>query len=163
METTLVFLKPDAVQRALLGRILARFEAKGLQVVGAKMMQITPELAREHYAEHVEKPFYPSLLEFVTSSPVMVLALRGYDATTVVRKMVGKTNGREAESGTIRGDFGMSGSRNLVHASDSPESAEREMKLWFRDEEIVAYPQPLLNWLYDPSKLGATQAHRPTG
>jgi nucleoside-diphosphate kinase len=124
METTLIILKPDAVQRGLMGRIMTRFEEKGLQVVGAKMMLISPELAQKHYAAHEGKPFYEGLVRFMTSSPVLVLGLRGIGAITICRSMMGATFGSKADPGTIRGDFGVSNSFNLIHGSDSPEAAE---------------------------------------
>jgi nucleoside-diphosphate kinase len=153
METTLIILKPDAVQRGLSGEILARFERKGLRVVGMRLMMVPRDLAERHYAEHKGKPFYPGLIQFVTSSPVMVLALRGLDAITVCRNLIGSTNGRKAAPGTIRGDFGMSGGYNLVHGSDSPESAERELALWFKPQELLEYTPTREQWVYDPSDL----------
>ena len=152
MQTTLIFCKPDAVQRGLVGQIIARFEAKGLQLVGLKMMQVPRELAEKHYAEHQGKPFYDGLIRFVTSSPVVVFAIRGVDAIAVCRKLIGATNGRNAEPGTLRGDFGMSGGYNLIHGSDGPESAERELALWF-PEGTIDYDRTLTTWVYDPSDL----------
>ncbi len=138
METTLVLFKPDALHRGLAGRLLARFEEKGLQVVGLKLMRMSQDLAARHYAEHQGKPFYAGLVGFMTSSPIVALALRGPQAVAVVRRMMGKTFGLDAEPGTIRGDFGCSKSYNLVHGSDSPESAQRELSLYF--------PEGLLEW-----------------
>ena len=149
METTLIILKPDAVQRGFMGRILSRFEDKGLQVVGAKFMQISPELAAKHYEVHNGKPFYDSLLRFMTSSPVMVLALRGKGAIAISRRMMGATFGSNAEPGTIRGDYGVSNSFNLIHGSDSPEAAQKELKLFFRDEEIIDWQRTGEPWIYD--------------
>ena len=137
METTLIIFKPDAVQRGLMGRILSRFEEKGLQIVGCKLMQISQELAATHYEAHKARPFYPSLVKFMTSSPVLVLAVRGNNAIAVSRKMMGATFGSNAEAGTIRGDFGVSNSFNLIHGSDSPEAAERELKLFFKGGEVL--------------------------
>ena len=151
METSLVLVKPDGVQRRLMGRILARFEEKGLQVVGAKFMRITNELAERHYASHKGKPFYPGLVAFMTGGPVLALALRGKNSVAVVRKMLGATFGSKAEPGTIRGDFGISDGFNLVHASDSPETAKSELALFFRPEEIVEYPMADSCWVYDMS------------
>jgi len=131
METTLIILKPDAVQRGLMGRIISRFEDKGLQIVGCKLMQITQDLAARHYEAHRERPFYPGLVKFMTASPVLVLAIRGKNAIAISRKMMGATFGSNAEAGTIRGDFGVSNSFNLIHGSDSPEAAERELGLFF--------------------------------
>ncbi|MEM8781733.1 MAG: nucleoside-diphosphate kinase [Planctomycetota bacterium] len=153
METTLIILKPDAVQRGLMGTILSRLEAKGLTVAGGKFMMVPKSLAQEHYGEHAGKPFFDGLIAFVTGSPVLVLAVRGVNAIAVCRKLIGATNGQKAEPGTIRGDFGMSGGYNLIHGSDGPESAERELKLWFADGEIVDYAPGKDAWVYDPSDL----------
>lgn len=150
MERTLVLLKPDAVQRGLVGRILARFEAKGLQLVGLKMRQFSADHLREHYAVHRERPFFRSLVEYMSSGPVVALALEGKDAVAVVRRLVGATNAREAAPGTIRGDLGMSFSNNLVHASDGPESAAFELGLWFPDAaEVVEWTPADLSWRYN--------------
>ena len=151
MEQTLIILKPDAVQRGLMGRIISRFEDKGLRVAGAKMMQITPELAAVHYEAHKEKPFYDGLVNFMTSSPVLVMALEGVDAVTVCRSMMGATFGSQADSGTIRGDFGVSNSFNLIHGSDSQEAAERELSLFFSDGEILPWNRAIDRWIYDLS------------
>ena len=149
MERTLILLKPDALQRGIAGQILARFEQKGLKIVGMKLMQITPALAAKHYEAHKERPFYPGLVKFMTSSPVVALALEGLNAIAICRKLMGKTNAADAEPGTIRGDFGMSRSYNLVHGSDGPEAAERELGLFF-PEGLVAYDFAGYQWLYDP-------------
>ena len=149
METTLVLLKPDAVQRGLCGQILTRFEEKGLQIVGLKMLTIDEDLAAKHYEPHRDKPFYPKLIRFMTSGPVVALALRGVDAIAIARKMMGATFGSKAEPGTIRGDLGVSNSFNLIHGSDSPETAERELALFFRDEEIQSYARAVDGWVYD--------------
>lgn len=151
METTLIILKPDAVQRGLMGRIISRFEEKGLQVVGSKLMQISPDLAAKHYADHQGKPFYDGLVKFMTSSPVLVLALRGVGAIAVARKLMGATFGSKAESGTIRGDFGVSNSFNLIHGSDSPEAASKELALFFSDGELLNYERAIDSWVYDLS------------
>jgi nucleoside-diphosphate kinase len=148
METTLIIVKPDAVQRGLIGRIVSRFEDKGFQIVGARLMRITPELAAAHYRDHAGKPFYGGLIEFITSQPVMVLAVRGLGAIEGARKMIGATAGLQAEPGTIRGDFGITNSLNLVHGSDSPEAAARELTLFFRPEELLTYDQPHGRWIY---------------
>lgn len=152
-ETTLIILKPDAVQRGLMGQVLGRFEAKGLTVVGGKFQMVSKKLAEQHYAEHAGKGFYDGLIAFVTGSPVLVLALRGVNAIAVCRTLIGATNGQKADPGTIRGDFGMSGGYNLIHGSDSAESAERELKLWFGDGELVDYEPTRQAWVYDPSDL----------
>lgn len=149
METTLIILKPDAVQRGLMGRILARFEDKGLQVVGCKMMRISPQLAATHYEAHQSKGFYAGLVRFMTSSPVLVLAIRGNGAITIARNMMGATFGSKANPGTIRGDFGVSNSFNLIHGSDSPEAAERELKLFFAPGEVQDWSRAGDAWVYD--------------
>ena len=151
METTLIILKPDAVQRGLMGKIISRFEDKGLQVVGAKFMKITDDLASQHYTDHREKPFYAGLVSFMTSSPVLVLALRGNGAIAVCRSMMGATFGFKADPGTIRGDFGVSSSFNLIHGSDSPEAAEKELSLFFSDGDIVDWNPAGQGWVYDMS------------
>lgn len=151
METSLLILKPDAVQRGLVGRILARLEEKGLQLVGLKLMRITEELAAKHYADHREKPFYPGLVRFMTSSPVVVIAVRGVGAIGVCRNLMGATFGSKAAAGTIRGDFGVSNSFNLIHGSDGPEAAAKELALFFGPGEVLDYPRPIDAWVYDSS------------
>lgn len=146
MERTLILFKPDCVQRRLVGKLLSRFEEKGLAIVALKLMQITPDLAKQHYAEHVNKPFYPGLEEYITSTPVVAAILEGLEAITVVRSMLGATSGLKAAPGTIRGDFSSSRQMNLVHASDGPEAAEREMGLYFKPEEICSYDLSLTPW-----------------
>ena len=131
MERTLILLKPDTVSRHLVGTVLRRFEQKGLKIVAMRMLQFTPELARLHYADHIGKPFYPGLEEYITSGPVVAVILEGSEAIAVVRRMIGPTNGAEAPSGTIRGDFALNSQQNLVHASDSPDAAEREIAIFF--------------------------------
>lgn len=139
MQRTLVLLKPDCVQRRLMGRIISRFEDKGLNIIAMKLMRVTPELSRKHYAEHVDKPFYPSLEEFITSAPVLAMVVEGLEAITVVRDMLGATSGLKAASGTIRGDFSSSRQMNLVHASDGEEAAQREQALYFGAGELCDY------------------------
>jgi len=151
MQTTLIIFKPDAVQRGLCGEILSRFERKGLQVVGCKMMQISQDLASTHYQDHKGKPFYDGLVRFMTGSPVIVLALRGVNAIEITRSMMGATFGSRASAGTIRGDFGVSNSFNLIHGSDSPESAQRELGLFFNDGELLEYDRAVDQWVYDMS------------
>jgi nucleoside-diphosphate kinase len=151
METTLIILKPDAVQRGLMGQIITRFENKGLQVVGAKLMQISQKLAETHYEAHKARPFYPGLVKFMTSSPVLVLALRGNKAIEISRAMMGATFGSKAAAGTIRGDFGVSNSFNLIHGSDSAEAAERELKLFFGAGEVLSWSRNADAWVYDMS------------
>jgi nucleoside-diphosphate kinase len=152
MERTLIILKPDAVQRNLCGEILSRFEKKGLQIVGAKLMQIPQSLAETHYEPHKGKPFYAGLVKFMTSAPVLVLALQGKDVINIARKMMGKTFGSQAEPGTLRGDFGVSNSFNLIHGSDSPESATRELSLFFKPEELLNWTPTIQTWVYDFAK-----------
>ena len=151
METTLIILKPDAVQRGLMGRIISRFEEKGLQIVGCKLMMISQDLASKHYESHQGKPFYDGLVSFMTSSPVMVMAIRGVGAISICRKMMGATFGSNAEPGTIRGDFGVSNSFNLIHGSDSPEAAERELGLFFADGGVLNFDRAVEGWVYDLS------------
>ena len=152
MERTLIILKPDAVQRGLCGEILTRFEKKGLQLVAMKLMKIPAQTAETHYAPHKGKPFYEGLVKFMTSSPVVVVALQGKDAITIARKMMGATFGSKAEPGTIRGDYGVSNSFNLIHGSDSPESAARELGLFFKKEELLDWTPAGQGWVYDLSK-----------
>ncbi len=150
MERTLVLLKPDAVQRGLVGRILARFEDKGLKLVGLKLRQFPTSLLEQHYAVHRERPFFAGLVGFMSSGPALALALEGKNAISVVRKMVGKTNSAEAEPGTIRGDYGLSFSNNLVHASDGPESAQTELALFFGERgELVDWTPVDEPWIYN--------------
>lgn len=145
-ERTLILVKPDGVQRRLVGRLITRIEDKGLQIVGLKMLQVTPELSKQHYAEHVEKPFYPMLEEFITSAPVVALCIEGPEAIGVMRTLMGPTNGREAAPGTIRGDFGASRQMNLMHGSDGAEAAEKEISVYFKPEELVCYEPTLGGW-----------------
>ena len=151
MQTTLIILKPDTVQRGLCGRIIGRFEAKGLQLVGARLIRVDRSLAEQLYAVHRDKPFFVGLLKFITASPVLVLALRGVGAIEICRKMMGATFGSRAEPGTIRGDFGVSNSFNLIHGSDGPESASRELGLFFGPGELLEYDRAVESWIYDLS------------
>ena len=146
IERTLILVKPDAVQRRLIGEIVARVERRGLKILGLKMLRVTPELSKRHYAEHVNKPFYPSLEQFITSGPVVALAAEGPEAIAVVRGMMGPTNGRQAAPGTIRGDFGLSRQMNLIHGSDGPEAAKKEIEVYFRPEELIEYDEVLGSW-----------------
>ena len=152
MERTLIILKPDAVQRGLCGQILTRFEQKGLQIAAAKFMEIPMALAEKHYAPHKGKPFFEPLLRYMTSSPVLVLALEGKEAIAICRKMMGVTFGSKAEPGTIRGDLGLSNTFNLVHGSDTPESARRELELFFTADELIDWKPAVQPWVYDLSK-----------
>ena len=146
MERTLVLLKPDCVQRRLMGKVLSRFEEKGLNVIGLKMLQVTPQLAKTHYAEHVQKPFYPGLEKFITASPIVAMVVEGLEVIRVVRDMLGATSGLKAAAGTIRGEYSSSRQMNLVHASDGPEAAAKEIALYFKPEEILPYEPTLIDW-----------------
>ena len=152
MERTLIILKPDAVQRGLIGEIVTRFERKGIQIAGLKFMKIPTQLAETHYEPHKGKGFYAGLVKFMTSSPVVVIALQGKDVINISRKMMGATFGSKAEPGTIRGDYGVSNSFNLIHGSDSPESAARELKLFFKPDELLEWSPASQGWVYDMSK-----------
>ncbi len=147
MEHTLVIIKPDGVQRGLIGPILARLERRGLRFAAMKLMQITPELASRHYAIHKGKPFYEGLIEFITSGPVVVAVIQGRDAINIVRKTIGATNPAEAEPGTIRADFGLEIGCNLVHGSDGPDTAAYEIPLFFADDEILSYERAVDGWI----------------
>lgn len=152
MEQTLVIFKPSAIGRNLVGQVLARFEQKGLIIAGLKMMQLSEEILREHYAHLVDRPFFPEILASMTATPVIVMCLRGVDAINVVRLMTGSTNGRQAAPGTIRGDFAMSNQENIVHASSSPEDAEAEIKRFFHDEELFDYTPVTMRFINGPSE-----------
>ncbi len=147
MERTLVIFKPDAIHRHLVGRILARFEEKGLRIAALKLQQLPRALVEKHYEVHQGRPFYPSLVEFMSSGPVVLAVLEGPEAIAVVRNLVGSTNGREAAPGTVRGDFGLDQQYNLVHASDGPETARKEIELFFKSEEIVGYRRVTDRWV----------------
>jgi nucleoside-diphosphate kinase len=147
MERTLILLKPDCVQRRLMGRVIARLEDKGLNFIAMKMMRVTPELAKQHYAEHVNKAWYPALEGFITGGPIVAAVVEGLEAIRVVREMLGATSGLKAAAGTIRGDYSSSRQMNLVHGSDGTESAAREIALYFRDDELCAYQPTLRPWL----------------
>ncbi len=149
MERTFIMIKPDGVQRGLIGEVIRRLERKGLKIVAMKMLWIQEELAKEHYAEHSEKPFFQALVDYITSGPVVAMVVEGKEAVKIVRTLVGATNPAEANPGTIRGDFGMDIGRNVVHASDSLESAEREISLFFDAEEIIEYSKSGEEWIYE--------------
>ena len=151
METTLIILKPDTVQRGLMGRIICRFEDKGLQVVGVRFVHLGQDLAERLYEPHLGKPFYKGLIKFMTSSPVLVMAMQGLGAIDICRSLMGATFGSKADPGTIRGDFGVSNSFNLVHGSDSPESAAREIPIFFSDAELFPWERASQGWVYDLS------------
>ena len=149
-ERTLVLLKPDAVQRQLVGPLLGRFEARGLKIVGLKLVAVSRELAERHYAVHREKPFFGGLVAFITSSPLVAVALESPNAIALVRAMVGATRPHEAAPGTIRGDLAIETAQNLVHASDGPETATAELALWFKPEELLAYGREIDRWVLAP-------------
>ena len=148
MQRTLIILKPDCIQRRLVGRVMQRFEEKGLSIAAMKRMHIPRGLAEEHYAPHKGKPFYPGLIDYVTSGPVVVMVLQGNRSIEIARTLMGKTFGYEAAPGTIRGDFGASRSYNLVHGSDSPESAETEIALYFSSNELLDYSPAGTEWVF---------------
>lgn len=147
MERTLVLLKPDCVQRRLMGRVITRFEEKGLNLIAMKLLRVTPELSKRHYAEHVNKPFYPGLEAFITGAPVLAIVVEGLEAIRVVREMLGATSGLKAAAGTIRGDYSSSRQMNLVHASDGADAANREIDLYFKPDELHSYEPTLTEWL----------------
>ncbi|WP_027364265.1 nucleoside-diphosphate kinase [Desulfotruncus alcoholivorax] len=149
MERTYVMVKPDGVQRNLVGEIISRFEKKGLKIVALKMLQISRELAERHYGEHKGKPFFEPLVEYITSGPVVAMVLEGKDAVSTARDMMGATNPLKAVPGTIRGTFGMDIGRNVIHGSDSVESANREINIFFAPEEIIEYKRDTDNWIYE--------------
>ncbi len=152
MQKTLIIIKPDAVQRRLIGKIINRFEEKGLQIIGMKMTTISADLAEKNYAAHEGKEFFEKLIKFITSGPVVIMVLRGKNAIKVIRKLMGSTSGHEAAPGTLRGDYAMSGRFNLLHGSDSVESAEREIAIFFKDENILDYEQLDLEWIYSHTR-----------
>ncbi|GAA6827091.1 nucleoside-diphosphate kinase [Staphylococcus sp. 18_1_E_LY] len=149
MERTFLMIKPDAVQRNLIGEIISRIERKGLKLVGGKLMTVDKSLAETHYAEHVDKPFYNNLVSFITSAPVFAMVVEGEDAVRVARHIIGSTNPSEATPGTIRGDLGLTVGRNIIHGSDSVEAATKEINLWFNTDELSDYEQPRNPWLYE--------------
>lgn len=147
MERTFIMVKPDGIQRGLIGEIVRRFERKGFQLVGAKLMQMTREQAERHYAEHTGKPFFERLVNFITSGPVLAMVWQGDEVIALSRTMMGKTNTKEALPGTIRGDYAVHTNLNVIHGSDSPESAEREIQHFFRPEELLDYNKVLNVWI----------------
>jgi nucleoside-diphosphate kinase len=152
-ERTLILIKPDAMERRLAGRLISRIEDKGLAIVGLKLLQVTPELSRRHYAEHVNKPFYPLVEKFITSGPVVAMVAEGPDAIAVVRGLMGPTNGRQAPPGTIRGDYGISRQMNLMHGSDGPDAAKREIEIYFTASELLSAKQSITPWLAAADEL----------
>ncbi|MDX1976945.1 MAG: nucleoside-diphosphate kinase [Pseudanabaenaceae cyanobacterium bins.68] len=149
MERTFLAIKPDGVQRQLVGTIIQRLEAKGFKLVGLKMMQVSRELAEQHYGEHREKPFFPGLVNFITSGPVVAMVWEGKGVIASSRKMIGATKPLEADNGTIRGDFGIDVGRNIIHGSDSLANSDREISLWFKPEELQAWQPAVATWLYE--------------
>ncbi len=149
MERTLVLIKPDGVQRGLIGPILARLEARGLKLVGLKLVAVSQGLAERHYAIHQGKPFYEGLISYITSSPVVAAVFEGSHAVAVVRSSVGATNAAQAAPGTIRGDFALEIGRNLIHASDAPETAEAEVALWFAPSDLVSWQRANDRWIFE--------------
>ena len=149
MERTFLMIKPDGVQRNLVGEIIQRFEAKGFTLVGLKMMQVSSELAEKHYAVHQERPFFRSLVDFITSSPVVAMVWQGEGVIASARKIIGATNPLNAEPGTIRGDFGISVGRNLIHGSDGPDAAKDEVSLWFSDAELANWTPAITPWVVE--------------
>ncbi|MCM3769574.1 MULTISPECIES: nucleoside-diphosphate kinase [Priestia] len=148
IQKTFLMVKPDGVQRSIIGEVVSRFEKKGFQLVGAKLMHISQELAETHYGEHKEKPFFGELVKFITSGPVFAMVWEGENVISVSRQMMGKTNPQEALPGTIRGDYGLIVDKNVIHGSDSPESAEREISLFFESEELTFYKKDADAWIY---------------
>ncbi|MEW5996122.1 MAG: nucleoside-diphosphate kinase [Candidatus Micrarchaeota archaeon] len=153
MERTLILFKPDVLQRAILGEIIARFERKGLKIVGLKMLKMNTATAKEHYAHLTSKPFYPGLEKFMTHHPIVAMVVEGVEAVEVGRKLAGATNARKAEAGTIRGDFSNSTSRNVIHAADSLEMAQKEIARFFKKEELFEYPLVLHEYFYAEDEL----------
>ena len=149
MEQSLVLIKPDGVQRGLIGKIITRFEDRGLRLIGAKFLLVSDDLAKKHYAVHEGKHFYDSLIDFITSAPVMAMVWEGPDAISAIRQTVGKTRGTEADSGTIRHDYGIQARFNLVHASDSVENGQAEIALWFKPEELVRWKRVTEDWMFE--------------
>lgn len=149
MERTFLAIKPDGVQRQLVGSIISRLEGRGFQLVGLKLMQVSKELAETHYAEHQERPFFAGLVEFITSGPVVAMVWQGKGVVATARKMIGKTNPLDSDPGTIRGDFGIDIGRNIIHGSDGLETAEREIALWFKPEELTEWDPVATAWIYE--------------
>ncbi|MEA5553934.1 nucleoside-diphosphate kinase [Anabaena cylindrica UHCC 0172] len=149
MERTFLAIKPDGVQRRLVGEIIRRFETKGFTLVGLKFQKVSRELAEQHYDVHRERPFFPGLVEFITSGPVVAMVWEGDGVIASARKIIGATNPLNSEPGTIRGDFGINVGRNLIHGSDAPETAQKEIALWFKDEELVAWQPHSTPWLHE--------------
>ncbi len=149
MERTFLAIKPDGVQRGLVGEIISRFESKGFTLVGLKLMNVSREKAEQHYGEHKEKPFFAGLVDFITSGPVVAMVWEGKGVVASARKMIGATNPLNSEPGTIRGDYGIDIGRNIIHGSDAVETAEREIALWFSDSELAGWEPTLTKWIYE--------------
>jgi nucleoside-diphosphate kinase len=149
LERTFIAIKPDGVQRGLVGEIISRFEAKGFTLVGLKLINVSRELAEQHYGEHKEKPFFAGLVDFITSGPVVAMVWEGKGVVASARKMIGATNPLNSEPGTIRGDFGIDIGRNIIHGSDAVETAQREISLWFQDNELAGWEPTLTRWIYE--------------
>ncbi len=149
MERTFLAVKPDGVQRGLVGEIISRYEAKGFTLVGLKLMQVSRELAEQHYGEHKERPFFSDLVNFITSGPIVAMVWEGKGVVASARKVIGKTNPLDSDPGTIRGDFGVDIGRNIIHGSDAVETAQREIALWFKPEELAAWEPTLKQWIYE--------------
>jgi nucleoside-diphosphate kinase len=149
LERTFLAIKPDGVQRKLVGEIIRRFEAKGFTLVGLKLMSVSKALAEEHYGVHKERPFFPGLVEFITSGPVVAMVWEGEGVIAAARKLIGATNPLNAEPGTIRGDLGANIGRNIIHGSDAPETAQTEIALWFTEEELVSWQPTLMSWIHE--------------
>jgi nucleoside-diphosphate kinase len=149
VERTFLAIKPDGVQRKLIAEIIRRYESKGFTLVGLKLMMVSSALAEQHYAEHKERPFFKGLVEFITSGPVVAMVWEGEGVVAAARKVIGVTNPLASEPGTIRGDFGISIGRNIIHGSDAVETAQREIALWFKDEELLSWQPTLTSWIYE--------------
>lgn len=149
MERTFLAIKPDGVQRKLVGEIIRRFETKGFTLVGLKFMSVSRELAETHYGVHRERPFFPGLVDFITSGPVVAMVWEGEGVIASARKIIGATNPLNAEPGTLRGDFGVNVGRNIIHGSDAPETAQSEISLWFQQEELVNWQPTMLSWIHE--------------
>jgi len=149
LERTFLAIKPDGVQRKLIGEIIRRFEAKGFTLVGLKLMSVSRELAETHYGVHRERPFFPGLVDFITSGPVVAMVWEGKGVIASARKIIGATNPLNSEPGTLRGDFGVDVGRNIIHGSDAPETAEQEIKLWFKPEDLISWEPAAIAWIYE--------------
>ncbi len=152
MEKTFLAVKPDGVQRGLVGTIISRFESKGFKLIALKMVKVSPDLAEKHYGEHKERPFFPGLVQFITSDPVVAMVWEGKGVIAAARKIIGATNPLNADNGTIRGEFGIDVGRNIIHGSDALDTAEREIALWFSPDEISSWQPSVTSWIYELSE-----------